>query len=761
MADVKNINRVLVLEKFNEAENIEVGKKICQGSLTLALNFAENESGNFDYRKVDIDGLEVKSFEEFKERFSPDIYYAIKSGESGDYFEYSMDKDSLAGAQKMKFDKVPFFKAALDLYQKKSVAGKANYEFDYSCFSSLLSPAETLKEIKEKRKELNSAMRLALEAKDSHNSALEKKYRRQTDKIVKEAVEKFQNPAALLALNIADMEVKLGLVDHGNSNADDKEKTTSLSTYALDFNDNGDIVKKRIAVHEVNNENYGKTLSIEDRANKQVMRSFLQELTGSREINDNLSFNNQLIVSAYTVKNELVEQNDDKEKKEQLKKRYDHFKAVYKSSQDGLLKAVNGMIEKMLDVKALFDNAGGNISVIIANCTADDIVSSEKNISRFKEFMVNINGNIDQKIWFSVLPQIDDEDLVNRENAGVTYFDELKEENGSFAEDDDVIEAEFTPLDDAPVNDDNYVYDESSDDWDDDDSDEKKIVKLISLDTAKQLIGIFAEAKCMTFFGYKGCEKTGFGCMDKKRLEEYKSKLNGINSRYAVFAYPNFTLMSAMDAGDIEIAKGNRIQNPGLFLDAPYIAAGLTLKSLNSDILKKLHFDVDLDLLPFPCVRFDFEDSSDDYKNRYEVKSNMNCEQLLKYSKDLLDEAEKEPFGFFFDSYGFYKGQKVGNAFVKSARNLEREKDNRIFATLVKDFIFLEISDGSIAFSTKKIDEYKSKKKWSRKPDCINNPFRKDEFFDYKEFNGKIKPFVKFNSSDEDDTFDDIEVTNE
>ena len=543
-------------------------------------------------------------------------------------------------------------------------------------------------------------------------------------------------------MSVADLQAKLG-ISSDSSNANNGTpalETTKRDTYRLTYNSEGDIVKEKVIITNPNGVAGNPSMLLEDRATKQVQLLLESKIKTNGEVSDGEAYTQNLVIDAYSGNTGIVASEDIPK----IRRKYEIQKACYKAAQDSLLKAVNKIIEKMLDVKAMFDNAGGDLDVVISNCTADELVTDRHVYEYFENFMKNMNNNIPTKFWFAVLPQIDDDDLVDREHAGVTYTPNILDA------DDSVIDADYT--EESPAQKESAVNDDDL--WDEDDTEEPTTKQnLISLDDAKQLLLILNEAKCTTFFGFKGCEKTGFSKMTKNRLQVYKKKLDGINSRYSVFAYPNFTLMSGLQAGNIEVAQGETIENPGLYLDAPYIAVGLTVQSLNSNELKKLGFNVHKDL-PSSSVRFDFEDDD----NCYKVITNMNCEEALKYDKSLLDELDENPFGFFFDCVGYYNGNRVRNAFVKYARNMAN--GGRIFRTFVRDYIWIEISEGKEKVQKGKIDDFKAKHKWERDAyiDCINNPLRRGEsyFLDESE-DGKSSFKIHFNDGRDDEVVDELE----
>lgn len=737
MAELKEISRVLVLESFND-----------KLSLPTVLNDAKDpETNEFNYRRVNIDGLRVRSFDEFIKKFAPDIYQGFKVDENGGYFVYSTDPYEIPDSHPMPIDKTSFFKAALDLYTKKGVSGDSNFEFDYSEFSKYISPQNAMKEIKKKRRELEYTTQKMLEAIDQGNSVQSKNYKKKAKNIVNDIKSNYQNnPTALLCLSIADLENKLSisLADSGSGKAG---LPAPADTYRLIYNKDGDIVKEKVRNTSPNGIG-GNTALLENKASEQVAL-LLDKTFRTDGASESEQYQQELVISVCSGNTGFlpddVEERNKRMKK--LQRQYEVKKQFYKASQDSLLKSINKIIEKMLDVKALFDNSNGKADVIIANCSAQDLVDGEMK-EMFADYMKNLNNNINDKIWFAVLPQIGDEDLVDPENSGRIYTPDIP-----LADDEDENDTEkvIRDIDTEPADKENNI-------WEDDDEEETvtSTHELTSLSTAKILIDIFDKAKCIVFFGYKGGRKTGFSCMKKSMLDKYRDKLKSIKTPYAVFSYPNFTLMSGEQAGDIAVAQGEKIENPGFYLDAPYFAAALTIRSLNNTELDKLGFMVN-ENLPDVCVRFDFEDSSNDYECRNKITTNMNCEEKLKYDTELMEELIRSPFGFFFDPVSYYNGEPVKNTVVRYARNMAA-KENRIFTTLVKDFIWLDMAKGEIKISKKKIDEYKSRNRWSRYENFINNPLRRGEEFGAYEVDGKLRAYVKFDASDEKNLIDGLEV---
>ena len=84
----------------------------------------------------------------------------------------------------------------------------------------------------------------------------------------------------------------------------------------------------------------------------------------------------------------------------------------------------------------------------------------------------------------------------------------------------------------------------------------------------------------------------------------------------------------------------------------------------------------------------------------------------------------------------------------------------RIFRTFVRDYIWIEISEGKEKVQKGKIDDFKAEHKWERDAyiDCINNPLRRGEsyFLDESE-DGKSSFKIHFNDGRDDEVVDELE----
>lgn len=760
---IKDISRTIVFEKFTEPK---VGYGSKPNSLVALLNKAVDD-GEFDYQNVDLSSITVHSFDEFREKFTPVIYQVYKENENGGYYEYITDGENIPDAKPAQLDTLALYDAAMEMYKNKGIDGKDNWTFDYSCFSRLINPMKIAKDNKRKRAELSTSMMEYIEAKNNNNSALAEKCIKKVLSIHDDIKKSYTlNPVAGLCLNLADLSHQLGYDENKTNNTNDDQKLPCATMFRLSYNDEGDLVKEKIDILDFNKNAPTQTnllLETSNKLNRYLLETSIKGNSEKGEVGfvTEGKYMQDLVLNTYTQETPVLDLSN-AEIRQKYEHRYQIAKELYSASQDSLLKAINSMIEKMLDIKSLFDNAGRDFEVIIANNTVSELLQVE---DKFKDLIDNMNNDNDSFINFAILPQIFDKRFVKIKQYEHKYIDKDRVNEVGLENENKFVDAEYTDYNSDPLENLKRQFLEDKNRMEN--ASNKANVDLCTLVEAKRIIEIMQKNKCITFFGYKACEETGFTKLNLKKIKQYKEEMKsfiGDSGNYSVFVYPNFTLMSGLQAGNIEVTNGEYIENPGFFIDASYVAVGLVIRSLNTKFLgsKELgnnRYKIDLDSLPQPCVRFDFEDSTDNYKNRNVVISNMNCESLKKFDKKVLDELDDEPFGFMFDTVAYYDNKKVKNTFVKYARNFG-ENDNRIFATLVKDFMIRDAKENDPVLTVDKLNAYLSSKDWLHRKDdgFVNNPFYKDDYFVCEAIDGKANVRITFAGNEKGTPINDIVV---
>jgi len=430
------------------------------------------------------------------------------------------------------------------------------------------------------------------------------------------------------------------------------------------------------------------------------------------------SFISELVVSVYAGGTTLSNKNEIA--LSEMQATHSKNLGFYKEMQEGFVKVAQSIIKKIIGVKLFFDQGNSkprdNPKLLIANTSLDGIV---KNKDRLKTFLKNVNGTLSKKYWFGIVPDIS-----------------LTENQSTI----DTTDENLDDLDDIDISFDN---------------DDKKDTQSSALSKLKVLIDICEETKLMTFFNFSANEETGFEKLNEEKISGYEAELESINSEYAVFAFPNFTLLPA-DRSLVAIGKDNSIDESGsltnrqvklvlngFYIDASYVAAGLVVAYQTPNILKTKGIKV---LKNNPVVRFNLEEGD----NSLKFTSSLGIENLLNWTEDIKQVINENSFGFSFCSDNvFLDGNAIKNAFVYTSRTLGKDKDKYkgIYKVLTRDFIYSYIKEQTNGKLSKvknfiKLDigrEWNKKKDQENEPDYANLILRKGDELSLGDYDDESK----------------------
>lgn len=643
--------------------------------------------------------LEVRSYEEFVERFMPSVWEWMEQSNDPSCpvrFCYSLEKPN-GIAHEMKLSSNEFYSMVMDLYSKKGTSGESNLEFDYSRVVELLSPRKVMENAKQLRKDLqynyNKMLELGEGAKIERNECI----KRITD-IRKKIVSQYKDSfTGKIKLALADVESKLASFTDKQKNVNGviiEENDFRLPCSAY-FDENGDV--KIIPIEDnqsvVENENI---LSRDNQLAVLIGKDF------DRYDEEKNSYIRSLVVSNYCGDSTAIVQLD---RNELIQKR-NQYTAIYKASQEQFIRAISSAVEKILDVKVFFEQAsiqGRKLPapIIVANCKANKLVEDESVKEKFEYFIKETKKEIDDyRIWFAIIPAIGDIDFVDRPDIDIDFWGDL---NLNDEKTDSTVKTQ-----DGDV--------------------------LVSTDALKTVLKILKDGKITTFFNYRANEKTGFGKLDNDLVEKYRKKLESIEGNpYAVFCYPNFTVLpkkeTAIEIGKIgedTYEKKEFIDIPGIYVDSSYVAAGLVVGSQNPDYLEKKGYKVNK---TNPCVRFDLEEGD----NRFIMLTNMNREGKGAWASEIEENIGADKFGFCFcGNTKFYHDEKVKNTYVYVARNMKKDKAGNydpIYTRLTMDFVmqYLQTDNLSIGgeskFKASLIEKFMKEKvgEWKRDAEATSN----------------------------------------
>ena len=712
---VKQTGKTIIFEEFNrDEEKMNLVTLLTRDDEEIPLEqFAQTLMGKDSE-------LVVKNFAEFIEKFSPTVYETVVTTEDGSSrFVYTLDKPGYKCTE-IKLKDHAFYKMIMNLIDRKANSDKGNFEFPYDDLKKALSPESEMEECRKIRRNLYSNTKEYYKLTDGG-----KKPNLEADRFVKnivacrkKAIEKYQrSPLALLPLLIADKQAQLEAIKAAETPQGESGGTKAIPCeYA--FDDQG-----KLKLIELKVSDDAPAEAPQEGSNTQlveVVRKDFEKNAPAKIQKNNYIAN--MVVNVFVPSGGAQLSTQDKGELEAEKK---ELQDIYKASLESFAKAVAATVEKFAGVKSFFDHASfdgelpQDVSVIIANCKVDAIVNDtdpKGAKERFKKYFGDLSNEKDvNRIWFGVIPAI---------STG--------EEGQSTAEE------VSNPFDDLPS---------------EDPAEKKDPAGLVGLEAAKEMLALLTEAKIMTFVNYKAGESTGFIGLSASKINQYRKDFESVNSEYAVFVYPNFTILPK-EKGVAQIGTeynaefdeevGAYIAVPGVYLDAAYVACGMTVGVQNYKFLKKKKYNVNP---KYPCVRFDLEDP----ENSKRVTTKLNRETTTEMRKQIQDAIMEDRFGFVFaDNKVVFDGKVLNNTYVLNARTLQREGNGKykaLYKTLVKNLVsqILRALANSEYVPPKVIEQFKKEYAETWKQDnkfstkqYANRILRENESIDRSDDNKKL-----------------------
>jgi len=332
-------------------------------------------------------------------------------------------------------------------------------------------------------------------------------------------------------------------------------------------------------------------------------------------------------------------------------KKYNLYSQINASWQKAFIRTAKPLIEKILNVKAFFDQYKPKTklmqpSLLVVNCHVDELAESEQ-LERLAAYLNTVNTTTDytNTVWFGIVP--------------------------------DIQYSDFSELADIDI-DEMRAYGYTGD------IDSGAKIAPVEISTLQNLLNCIKDYKVQVFFGFETNEETSFMGMATGDVTKYIYKTNDLSgaeySKYAIPCFPNFTVIpndkSRVDFGSpaVTTSKGELVFSAdreesakfwmyGVYISAAHVAAGLIAacqcpKYLESRFQRGIRSE-------FPGVRFDIEADS-----KF-VPTTMAKEigGYTEYTKNILNMNQ---FGFVFSSDNIYiNGQPVKNVYVYKARCLK------------------------------------------------------------------------------------------
>ena len=687
-------SRTIIFEEFNSAAD------------DLFTILSTNPKDNELYMKLK--ELEVHSFDEFLEKFEPQVYEVCQYDGNGEpRISYITDQGQGYAGNKLSLSKHAYYRMLEKLYETKGESGKANIQFKdiEADIKKMLMPENEVEEAEDLRKKLQYTYSLYCNAKNNNENA--SMYKKQYNDCRREIAQTYKKRTfAMLPLAIGSFKKKLemmGVSSKPNGQGDNAGLLGEPGALAFDKEGNVKVEAlpatstqpTRPAVSEGSTENAiqisgsnqmvvagdasvakqdFQALATDEAARLTRLQTVLGNDYDKYAEGDRNEFIKNLVVSTFSTSGSATNLPAMSMEERALEirscqEKISQMEDVYRDGIQSFINQLTNMAEKIMGVKAFFDHAtadGGrqgalpkDQGVLIANCTITKLLKKKDTFAKYIEKLGALSNK--ERYWFSVVPNVDGVQLANV-TANDSYDDDGDEE-------DDDLFADMKSADEASEHPNDYV----------------------SVADLKVFLKIMDNVKIMTVFGIRGEDGNTFENLDADKINKYINEFASAGYAHAVYAYPNFTLMQEDEK--VELSKDDKsvtVKLPEFLIDAAYVAGGLLVGSQQQRYLEQHGFKGKLER-DNACVRVDFEN----FEVRKNLHTMMNRESVYAWSNDLSSEIGESKFGFVFCCDDIVEnGVSWKNAYVLFARTLALKGDNMykpIYQTLTENYLVQQL----------------------------------------------------------------------
>lgn len=668
MEIIKQTNRTILFDAVNPDKmdilNLMAGVEVSDKSLT-------------DEKVKEIHShLLVKSFDEFLKKFAPTIYSYFDA--ESKKMVYTLEKPMGIPSQLVKEIVIDrnnqFLKTFLQLIDGKRSSNKTNVSFDYETILNTLSPQKTLKDMKRLKKDINYLAEESLKLEEDSPSKLKKL--KQLSRKINETEQFYSEFPSQIALMIGAVKENLTAISMAG------EKTGSSVSPALPYFDGSGEMKTLTFTPDSDS-----ILKLETKESTKLLMTELEEhyelletqrtemVTGGGNGDGDKpavsSLMKELVVSAFTDQMSTALSLMETPQKVEL---YNNYSALYNSWQRDFIKVAKPVFERLLGVKAFFDQYSSKTkemapTLLVTNVSADEMAES-MNMEKLHLYLETVNNktNYTDTIWFGIIPRIELSSGGFDDDFSDDMTPDFAEKWGYTGEFDDEEISYFTPV-----------------------------------ATMQTILEGIKKYKIQTFFGFQTGEDTTFSKMATEGVEPYLSKVEEIEGasydEFAIACFPNITIVpedksrvvtsvKAQFAEDGNVNFPKELQNDvkfwmkGVYIGAEYVAAGMAAAWQCPGYLKTYFKKVYPD---FPGVRFDIEEDNQSLR-----LPSMFAKEISGYTNTIREEIETKKFGFVLSSDDYHIDGKEGRGItVMNARSMhmDRRTYRSLFQTTRRTYI--------------------------------------------------------------------------
>ncbi|MDR1769848.1 MAG: transcriptional regulator [Hungatella sp.] len=689
METITQTNRTILFSEMNP-EKLNL--------LTLIGDVRGKTSLDDDKIKEINETLLVESFEDFLEKFAP-VVYSWCDANTGS-IQYSLIKPE--NIPDNCITEIPLnemndlLNMLITLQDARGSLGVANVDFKFSNVLEMISPKKIMEDIRQVRREIQYTYGnyMELDEEDPKRLDLGDKLNYQFE----QASHNYNNVLAMLPLAIEDIKTRLLL-----GNGETAQRGQEFKAGLLSMGDDGEL-----KILEMKQEEGTQLAIVDDHINTSLIQTFRDDYDALNE--DKSDYVRELVVRTFCPLSSTMESSVDREVEVQ---NYNTYLEFYKKSKDDFIKAVKPLIEKILGVKAFFDQyqvkeKGMQPRLLITNTPLEMMIKSS-NLPRLLTYLntTNDKNEFENTLWFGIVPDVE----LNQSGDG-------KLQRMRFAGNQKVKKPGTNTMENLAI-----------------------------------LMNAINPYKITTFFSFATGEESTFNYVATEGIGIFKDKCTPLMKRdyseFVVPCIPNVTIipkdksglildkrMVIDDNGNVTLSQEKedimKMWIEGVYVGAAYGAAGIAAAWQCPEYLKQRFPNTTME---YPGVRYDIEAGD----NALLVTTSMTKE-ISGFTNAIKNSINNTGFGFVFTSDNAqHKGREIKNVMVYKARNLlsNGTEFEPIYKTLLVTYIERMLRFYSGDFKQDKILQFFSnnpssqKSKWDANRQYVNSLLQDGDELDF------------------------------
>jgi hypothetical protein len=642
--------------------------------------------------------LLVESFEDFLEKFAP-VVYSWCDANTGS-IQYSLIKPE--NIPDNCITEIPLnemndlLNMLITLQDARGSLGVANVDFKFSNVLEMISPKKIMEDIRQVRREIQYTYGnyMELDEEDPKRLDLGDKLNYQFE----QASHNYNNVLAMLPLAIEDIKTRLLL-----GNGETAQRGQEFKAGLLSMGDDGEL-----KILEMKQEEGTQLAIVDDHINTSLIQTFQDDYDALNE--DKSDYVRELVVRTFCPLSSTMESSVDREAEVQ---NYNTYLEFYKKSKDDFIKAVKPLIEKILGVKAFFDQyqvkeKGMQPRLLITNTPLEMMIKSS-NLPRLLTYLntTNDKNEFENTLWFGIVPDVE----LNQSGDG-------KLQRMRFAGNQKVKKPGTNTMENLAI-----------------------------------LMNAINPYKITTFFSFATGEESTFNYVATEGIGIFKDKCTPLMKRdyseFVVPCIPNVTIipkdksglildkrMVIDDDGNVTLSQEKedimKMWIEGVYMGAAYGAAGIAAAWQCPEYLKQRFPNTTME---YPGVRYDIEAGD----NALLVTTSMTKE-ISGFTNAIKNSINNTGFGFVFTSDNAqHKGREIKNVMVYKARNLlsNGTEFEPIYKTLLVTYIERMLRFYSGDFKQDKVLQFFSnnpssqKSKWDANRQYVNSLLQDGDELDF------------------------------